>query len=866
MGSRTAQDDLINLFDFRGGVNDADSPLALLENQVREAKNVDFREGLLACKRKGAIAIDLSGSVFARNSPRLLSTSTGGTAGGTTVNVTVPAVTDTDGTGNTHHVLVVKVNSKTAAVTVITFNAVAMTAQASGSNGAAGSAGIWRASTPLLAGGTVAMTFAAATNASVIVERWGQVDVASSFGSNPSATGTSATPALEFASDPTFGISDLVICGAATIVAVNAVFRTQIAIVATGTSRLAASYWPAGNLPTVRFAWTLSASVDWLMLGVILKGRLSSIALSDLFIVSLIRHQAGNELSNDELWAMDNDGRLDRRVAGTWQGGVPYGNSSVGFFPRRVVGASLHGKLFLAGATNANRATVWDGTVLRYAGFGQPAVPGVADTAVGGTYTGTRYFRFRYTEQVAGVTVRRSEPTTTVVFVPNGAFNGAIITKPAAGGYASGEQETHWEIEASVDNALFYRITTLPVGTTTYTDTVAYAIGYATGGVSTLSETIGEYLPPFACRFVTVDDDRMLFADNSQFSAVNGSRVQWTPVRGDEGVGNDERIPIAVRHFRDLDGLNGGGLTNMLGGINGAVFLSKSARVYTMTRTGIENNAYDLHTETETRGMILDSMIGGVDATGAACVYGLDANVGLIRVGGREGLADLMYYRRTVWATVDKTPSFLPTRIVFFAKYWFVIVWPVIGQGSGGPSTAMVYDVRTRGWTDYTGPSNQVAGAVMFPDTTTLELMPFVGISSLLTASFAELDTGVTDFGTRYRGYIVSRPYHRGNLYSKFAALGAVLHAKAATGVTIGLALIRNFGLSVQRRTKSIAPQFTETHVYAGIDDATIAECNALQCELGDPSTFTGAQLDQQWVLDALSVRVSKADDTGGKP
>lgn len=50
--------------DLRGGRNDTDSPLALLENQCVEALNVDWREGLLGGKRPGCDSVSISGGTL----------------------------------------------------------------------------------------------------------------------------------------------------------------------------------------------------------------------------------------------------------------------------------------------------------------------------------------------------------------------------------------------------------------------------------------------------------------------------------------------------------------------------------------------------------------------------------------------------------------------------------------------------------------------------------------------------------------------------------------------------------------------------------------------------------------------------------
>ena len=58
--------------------------------------------------------------------------------------------------------------------------------------------------------------------------------------------------------------------------------------------------------------------------------------------------------------------------------------------------------------------------------------------------------------------LRRSEPSESLEFTPAGTATGAIVSKPAT----ISEDETHWELEASLDDVNFYVVGTTDVGTT----------------------------------------------------------------------------------------------------------------------------------------------------------------------------------------------------------------------------------------------------------------------------------------------------------------------------------------------------------------------------------------------------------------
>lgn len=136
-----------------------------------------------------------------------------------------------------------------------------------------------------------------------------------------------------------------------------------------------------------------------------------------------------------------------------------------------IVSQALNGLNFLSYKSNVDRLHLVDtAATMRRAGIAAPVVPTAADSATGGTFQGTRYYRQR-SVVVAGSTVTiRSEPSTVLTFTPSKTKNGAVVTK---GADQSGETSTHWELEASLDNANFYRIARTINATTTFSDTTS---------------------------------------------------------------------------------------------------------------------------------------------------------------------------------------------------------------------------------------------------------------------------------------------------------------------------------------------------------------------------------------------------------
>jgi hypothetical protein len=571
-------------------------------------------------------------------------------------------------------------------------------------------------------------------------------------------------------------------------------------------------------------------------------------------VIALIRHTPTNLVANDELWGIDVNGNIDRRVAGVWQGGVPRVNDFVVISAANydANGVSLHGKLFLAALGTQNRLPVWDGTVLRWAGIAQPSPPTVANTAVAGSYTGARFFRIRYTAQSGGVTLRRSEPSTHVAITPSGAFNGVVVTKPTGTEVSTSvacEGQTHWEVEASEDNTLFYRIATVAIGTATYTDTTA------TGGYPafTLSESIGEYVPPGSARHVAVDEDRIIFAGSHVYPALD-STVWWTPVSADDGVGNDERIPTETLQYINFDGLDGGAVTSVVGGISGYIFVFKRGRVHKMGRTGSLRAAYDPDTVSMTRGCLPRGAVGGTDQTGVPCVYFLDPNVGLCR-SGQRGIEDRLGDPiRVTWRTRNKKATIHP-RIIYYSD--LEQVWYSVPTAAATvPDLLFMYESRYGGNWFHNGLPATARAMCLFPNATTDTLMPVLGTALTASSYIHEADTGTQDSGTSYLAYVKTKPYALGQLWQKFGLMAAVVLARASSS-TLYVKLIRNFGIETIEKSVSLAASASaEERVIKTLDNASMAELNVVQLQYGDGSSASA----QAWSVDQFSTRIRSED------
>lgn len=504
---------------------------------------------------------------------------------------------------------------------------------------------------------------------------------------------------------------------------------------------------------------------------------------------------------------------------------------------------TLHGKLFLAADTDQDRLHVRDagGSTFRRTGLAEPAAPSVADSG-SGSYSGTRYFRVRY-KLVSGTLTLRSEPSDATTFSPSGSGSGATITKPAS----ISEDETHWEVEASLDNANFYRIATVVVGTTTYTDTTAFSSGYANVTDAVLSEDIGDYDLLHSAKFLAADDDRLLIAGSWEDEALS-SRFAWTPVLNDPGDGNDERSPIDTDNFIDLDTYEGGEITDMSKTVNGYIFVFKWSHIYQLTRTGQRTRAYTAHALSKSKGAIPGSVVEGLDQNGRPALYFIDPKVGPSRIG-EGGVQSCGLDIHRTWETVNKGASVI-VRSAYYPESAQVHWW-VATDASTTPDTLLVLhtdlsrqsqDGVRRGWVKFTGDRAAALSTCLFADNIeddaarSLTLKPFIGKDD---GTIHICDDGDDDSGTSYAARIRTSPVLI-SLLQKIGVMDAVLIAKAANSVTLVAKVIRDFGEETKTFDVDLSPVGSEDPVIKFIDNFNMAEATAIQIEFADDSPATG--------------------------
>lgn len=573
-------------------------------------------------------------------------------------------------------------------------------------------------------------------------------------------------------------------------------------------------------------------------------------------VTLLFRHLPTTDETASQLWTLGVTGTSAYQLSykdTTWHDvSISDTVSLAGFDQYRWQAISIHGKAFFALNTNVDRLHLWDGTTFRRAGVAQPAAPTAANTAGAGTFSGTRYYRVRFTEKSGAVTLRRSEPSLALTFPPSGTKTGVTVTKPAT----ISEGETHWELEASLDNANFYVIATTVVGTTTYDDTTDVVAGYAQSFL--LSEDIGNYTLLGSARYLTVDADRLIWGGSWEDESL-GSRVGWTPVRNAVGKGNDERMELDTDPTIDLDGYEGGSLTGLSSTSAGSFFAFKLAHIYKLVRTGARAAAYDVVVISKERGALHGSVVAGVDQVGSPCIYFLDSAVGPCRFGS-NGLEWCGSDIRDSWSLINRDA----TKVICSGLYDPInrqVQWVVATGSSNIPNfgitlqTDAVSSDQTgthRGWVTWDGTRTAALAMCLYSDNIqagtarSRTLRPFIALEGLGLVHIA--DTGSTDNGTSYTATITTKPYVLSTILSKMGVMVGGLIAKAVAGATITLSAIRDFGLETNSVSGiSMAPTASETNVIKVIDNLRMSAAQVIQFTIADnaPATTTRWEINQ---------------------
>ncbi len=629
-------------------------------------------------------------------------------------------------------------------------------------------------------------------------------------------------------------------------------------------------------------------NVDWYD-GLLARKRGGAAAVTDTGgtafssgMQTLIRHVPGADETAAELWGVDGAPIVKRMTGGTSYANVTL-DDAIGTRPQDVVGASLNGKLFLAYDSSVDRLHVYDPSLssprVRRVSLPTPGSAPTAANSGSGSYPATkRYYRVRWLQwDGASKVIRRSEPSASVSITPSGSGQQVDVTRPSA----PGEGETHWELEVSLDDNVYYVIygiggqpggTPTAIGTTVAGDAVSTTIYSA----ARLSEPVGFYGLFPSVKYLLTDGNRLLgggaWESSGATSGGKNSRVWFTPVLGSADEGDDERVPnqTTQKNWVDLNENDGGGITGFGGPINGVPYVGKYRQIYRLTPTGDVSVPYLPRRISDVYGFLNHkSTFVGRDAVGNPALYFLSPD-GPCRIVGLNGVATVQYLGRDVedlWATINRGASTVVAHGLYHPDKHQVWWWIATGS-SDDPDTKLCFDVllgkfldgaRVRGgWAKHTGPSAGARCSCLMSNTLgasmSRDLKPYIGRATgtaVWKCDTADLD----DAGTAFQAYVKTKPIAIATLGMNVGVGQTHLLARAASGVTITQTIDRDYGLETRTATCLLTAAGSETRVLRQIEGSDMSQAGTLQFQWGDATAVANS-----WTLEAASLPVHVED------
>lgn len=524
--------------------------------------------------------------------------------------------------------------------------------------------------------------------------------------------------------------------------------------------------------------------------------------------------------------------------------------------------ATLNGKLFIAGKTAQSRLHCWDGSTVRRAGINQGAnAPTVANTGVGAYAATLRYYRVRFTIQATGVTTNRSEATTSVSFTPAGTGTAARVTQPAV----PNEGETHWEVEASIDNISFFVLSAVVIGTTTYDDS-AVTTTYPN---NTLSPSTGVYTLQKSYKYIAADQNRLL-GFGSYTTTDKQNTVEISAIVGSLNISDAERVDTTGGYTVALDETDSGFATALYGPVFGNFYAGKDHQLWELTRTGSTTKPYKEFPISKSIGVVFHKAICvGEDAQGRAALYHM-SHRGVYRYGAGgheyigEGIED---YVLGPTATINLKATKVIAHCVYHADKRQVYVWWATGS-SNDPNQAAIYDVRSGGWSlVLTG--DKLANArcsMLFANTIAAsmskDLKPYLGSALVANTIYKADDSAATDdAGTAFQAYVDLKPLEPGGPGFNGEVGDSWLLAKTGSGVTITATVTPDFDAALATTgTCTLTAVGTETRVSKRLEGSALtSRTGFIQIRIGDSAAVSNA-----WTLDRVVIPYVRKEALAG--
>lgn len=512
-------------------------------------------------------------------------------------------------------------------------------------------------------------------------------------------------------------------------------------------------------------------------------------------------------------------------------------------------GNTIH--LFSTGTTAFTVTAITQPVTLRRTGLPAMGVPTAANAGSGAYANVVRYYRTRAIIQLNGITTFRSEPSTSVSFQPDGSHGAARITL----GTVPGENETHWEVEAGTDNATFYRIATVAIGTTTYDDSAAVS-SYAS---QTVSASAGTYSLQKSYKFVAADQGRLL-GFGSYTATDKQDTIEYSAVVGSLNVDDAERVPLG--NTITLDENDSGVPTGLVGPVNGSFYAFKYRQVWKLTPTGVPASPYSKLAISKTIGAVGPHAIKvGEDENGNPALYwmshrgpyryganGLEyighnvedqtqgANNGIaLNLAATNMVSHLCWHgdKRQMWCYVATGSNNDPDRIL---------------KLSVGHVQSATEQPVPDGWSIDVGPAARCS--VLFSNTVgasmSKDLKPYIGLAATNDA-MSKCDTGNQDNGANYQAYVITKLCQEA--LGQLMAVNRVGVIAVASPATLTCTVLNGSGLSSPSDTLDLtASAAGETRVLRAFGGGVqTSSAPWVQFQIGD-----GSAQNVAWQIDAL--------------
>lgn len=546
---------------------------------------------------------------------------------------------------------------------------------------------------------------------------------------------------------------------------------------------------------------------------------------------------------------------------------------AISSLPQNATWAVLNGKLYWAYDSPVNRLHCYDpidGTVRRV-GMGTSGAATVADHGSGSYAATARFYRIRMMVVRSGRIQRQSNAGASVTFTPSGSGASARVTIPAS---LPGEGETHWQVEGSIDDTVYYILSgPIVVGTTTYDDTTAPS-AYAD---NTAAPAPGAFTPWPSVKYLVSTGDRLIGFGVYESTAGEGfppkdGQVYYSPVLDTTDTDDDERVSNSIT-FKGRIGIarNAGSEDRAIAGpMDGQIFVFQSRGTYMLVPTRNAEQPYDRITLQESIGAVSHhSTFVAEDEAGRATVNWLDPEKGPYRYGS-GGLQWCGYDNQTLWSTVNLSATNKVAHGQWDLNNRRALFWIATGAAND-PDTVLAFQVREGtptqaegvryGWAKWTGALCAARCSVMFAEsfgsTMSRRLKPYAGLSASLLR--AEDSAATDDNGTAFQAYALSRAWKLDPIHVNKRLGKAYVQVKTQAGVTIYETLIRNYGVQSLQTQTLITAVGSETRALRRFDVAELADAFTFQTQLGDVAAVANT-----WTLDHWSATLEITSEERG--